>query len=223
MHKFIVPVALGVALMARGHEAAPAGTGVMPPAAVSSVESVKAELEAMFATDQSLRQEMVKLEKERGRNSPEAQEAMKKQREIDEKNIARLEEIIAQHGWPGITKFGGKAASAAFLILQHSDLPYQQKYLPLAREAAAKGELKGSSLALLEDRVRLREGKKQLYGSQVKRNAMDEWGPEPLEDEENVDALRASVGLMPLADYLQSFAETRGGKVSPKWAKRPEK
>lgn len=177
----------------------------------------------MFETDQSHRREVIELEKQHGRDSTEVKEAWAKQSAIDSQNIRRLEGIIAMHGWPGRTQFGDKAASAAFLILQHSDLSYQKKYLSLARDAAAKGEMRGSSLALLEDRVRLREGQKQIYGSQVTRNSADEWEPLPLEDEDKVDALRASVGLGPISEYLQGVASRSGGRVSPKWIKTVEK
>ena len=195
------------AFIARGQEAA-------------SIASIRAELETMRETDQAHRLEIVELEKKHGRNSAEVKDAWSKQSAIDAQNIRRLEEIIAQYGWPGRKQFGDKAASAAFLIVQHSALSYQKKYLPLARDAAAKGDLWASSLALLEDRVRLREGQKQLYGSQVTRNNADEWEPLPLEDEERIDSLRASVGLGPLSEYLQGFATRSGGRVSPKWAKK---
>jgi hypothetical protein len=80
--------------------------------------------------------------------------------------------------------------------------------------------MRGSSLALLEDRIRLREGQKQIYGSQVKKNGAGEWEPLPLEDEEKVDMSRASVGLEPISEYLQGFADRSGGCVSAKWAKK---
>lgn len=210
MQKLLIPAFLLLSLLAHGQEAAPTA-------------SIRAELEAMLETDQSHRREVIELEKKHGRNSAEVKEAWSKQSAIDAQNIRRLEEIIAQHGWPGRTQFGDKAATAAFLILQHSDLSYQKKYLSLARDAAAKGEMRGSSLALLEDRVRLREGQKQIYGSQVTRNSADEWEPLPLEDEEKVDALRARVGLGPISEYLQGFASRSGGRVNPKWTKQTAK
>lgn len=190
---------------------------------VASAVNVRTELEAMLVTDQSHRSEVIELEKKHGRDSTEVKEAWAKQSAIDSQNIRRLEEIIALHGWPGRTLFGDKAASAAFLILQHSELSYQKKYLPIARAAAAKGEMRGDSLALLEDRIRIREGQKQIYGSQVTRNSGDEWEPLPLEDEGKVDALRSSVGLGPLSEYLQGFASRSGGRVTPKWMKKAEK
>lgn len=206
MKAFLIPVFLVLLVSAHGQQA-------------MSVGNVRAELEAMLETDQLHRRELIELEKKHGRDSAEVKAAWSKQSAIDAQNIRRLEEIIAQYGWPGSKQFGDKAANTAFLILQHSDLSYQKKYLPLVREAVGAGDLRASSLALLEDRVRLREGQKQIYGSQVTRNSDDEWEPLPLEDEENVDTRRASVGLGPILEYLQRFAARSGGKVNPKWEK----
>jgi hypothetical protein len=62
------------------------------------------------------------------------------------------------------------------------------------------------NLALLEDRVALREGRKQIYGSQVGTDTVTRKNYLlPLEDPDNVDARRAKVGLGSLADYLKSF------------------
>jgi hypothetical protein len=183
------------------------------------IGTAKAELEAMFEADQAHRIQVIDLERQHGRDSAEVKAAWAKQSLIDAQNIRRLEEIIGEFGWPGSTQFGSWAATAAFLILQHSDLRFQKKYLPLARAAAKKGEMKSSDLALLEDRIRLRDGMNQIYGSQVTRNAADEWEPLPLEDEEKVDSLRASVGLGRISEYLEGFAKRSGGRVNPKWKK----
>ena len=50
----------------------------------------------------------------------------------------------------------------------------------------------------------VREGKPQIYGTQVK--SIEQWKGkepvlEPIEDEANVNARRAEVGLMPLSEY----------------------
>ena len=130
--------------------------------APSSIATSKSSVMPMDSADQSApgkrrasSSRSHRVARKHGRDSAEYKDAMTKQRAIDEDNIRRLEEIIAHYGWPGKTQFGDKAARTAFLILQHSDLNYQKKYLPLAREAAARGELPASQLALLEDRVRL--------------------------------------------------------------------
>src|SRR5687767_455451 len=57
------------------------------------------------------------------------------QDEIDRRNMKRLEEIIQEHGWPGKSLVGEKAAGAAFLILQHAEPEVLAKYFPLLKEA----------------------------------------------------------------------------------------
>ena len=175
-------------------------------------KALQAELLKMEAEDQKYRElleaEMIKMSSSGTTTaSKEYIAAVKSQDEIDKRNMARLEEIIKGYGWPGSRLVGEEAAQAAFLILQHSDLQHQEKYLPLLKEAAKKGEARAADAAMLEDRILVREGKKQLYGTQVS------FGPEtggklvlnPVEDEEHVDERRAAVGLMPLAEYLKHF------------------
>ena len=142
-----------------------------------------------------------------GKASDEFIAAVKSQDEIDARNMARLEDVIKQHGWPGKSLVGKEASQAAFLILQHTDLTRQRKYLPLLKKAARKGDARPADVAMLEDRILVGRGKKQIYGTQVRS------GPEtggklvlaPIEDEKHVDKRRASVGLMPLKDYLKHF------------------
>ena len=216
--RFLTP-AIGCALLCF-RPVAVAADAPPPPAAAekaqpkSSSDALRRELEAMLETDQAQRQQMTKVGNEHGQNSPEMTALWEKQKESDLHNIKRLEEIIAEVGWPKRSVFGNQASQAAFLILQHSDLSYQKKYLPLAREAVAANEMRGSSLALLEDRILLREGKKQIYGSQVRRNDAGQWEADALEDPAHVDERRAAVGLQPLAEYLAGFAQRDGGAVN---------
>jgi len=170
--------------------------------------TLRQELIKMGEADQQHRGRIVELLKQ-GQNpqqSPELEDLWKKQREIDEANMKRLEQIVKENGWPGVSLVGAEASRAAFLIVQHAEPIYQEKYLPLLRDAAAKKDIVASELAMLEDRVLMSQNKKQIYGTQLKVNPATKkrelW---PIEDEANVDARRASVGLMPLAGYLKMF------------------
>lgn len=166
---------------------------------------VKAELEAMFDTDQAHRGELDKLGKQYGYDSAQMNEFGKTVQQSDAANIARLVEIIESYGWPGRTLAGEKGSMGAFLVLQHADYAYQKKYLPLVRTAVSTGELRPDNLALLEDRILMREGKKQLYGTQLKTNDKGAWEFYPIEDEPNVDKRRLAAGLPPLAEYAKHF------------------
>src|SRR5262249_29700038 len=174
--------------------------------------ALQAELLRMEAEDQKYRGQMqaeiIKMSSSgTTEQSKELKAILKKQNEIDRKNLVRLEEIIKQHGWPGRSLVGEDGSMACFLILQHSDLSSQKRYFPLVKDGVTKGEVRAADAPMLEDRILMAEGRKQIYGSAVHS------GPEtggklvlhPIEDEEHVDERRAAVGLMPLADYLKEF------------------
>ena len=161
------------------------------------------ELWSMSMKDQAYYYHIQLADKQIDRFSPINRALWDLKSKLNEENLTRLEAIIAEHGWPKISEVKGSAAQAAFLIVQHSGLKVQEKYLPIMTEAANNGEANWSSLALLIDRVRMRNDEKQLYGSQVRRNPnTGAFEPFPIEDESNVDIRRKEVGLGPLADYL---------------------
>nr|WP_294785191.1 DUF6624 domain-containing protein [uncultured Flavobacterium sp.] len=72
----------------------------------------------------------------------------------------------------------------------------------MMREAVKKGDANAGNLAYLEDRVALREGRRQIYGSQSAKNKnTNKMYISPMIDPDNVDKRRAEVGLGPIADY----------------------
>jgi hypothetical protein len=101
---------------------------------------------------------------------------------------------------------GKQGSLTAFLVIRHADPDYQKKYFPLLKEAVSKGEADPVDAAYLEDRILMREGKKQIFGTQLHTNEVTKRiGLWPIDDEEGVDARRASLGLEPLAEYLKRF------------------
>ena len=163
------------------------------------------ELWTLKIKDQAFYYHIEVAEKQGGRNSPLVKALWHTKSLINEKTQARVEEIIDEHGWPTISDVKGNAASTVFLIIQHADLDVQLKYMPMMKEAAAKGEASSSSLALLIDRTNLRQGKKQVYGSQIGRTPEGEMYVQALEDPDNVDKRREEMKLGPLDDYTQRF------------------
>jgi len=152
------------------------------------------DLEAMTGPDQQYRGRMAE-----GREL--TQDEWKLQTAIDVANMRRLAQILDTFGWPGV-RFAGRASQTAFLVLQHADHDSQRTYLPLLRDAVKRNDALGAHLAMLEDRVRLADGKKQLYGTQLSGNPPRF---DPIEDEARVDARRAAIGLPPLAEYAKMF------------------
>jgi len=169
-------------------------------------QELKARLEKIYVQDQTLRQLYREAEEKFGRDSEEMNYFWSLMAEEDSASLAAVKEILDEHGWVGKSEVGGKANMTLFLVIQHSPLEVQQQYLPLMKESVEKGESSGRHLALLVDRVRMRNGKPQLYGSQI---TMDkESGEQVVYDvykPEYVDQRRAEVGLEPLNEYVKRF------------------
>ncbi len=161
-------------------------------------------LEKVYESDQKYRQEIMTLYEKKD-SDPVAIDAMwKKINKYDSINTIIVTGILEERGWPGPDVVGNDGCTTLFLVIQHADLKVQEKYLPMMRQAAKENKLNAAELALLEDRVALKHHKKQIYGSQItdlpKRKFLA-----PLIDPDHVDERRASVGLGPIADYLQRY------------------
>ena len=123
-------------------------------------------------------------------------------REIHEENNQRIKEVVSEYGWPGISLVGKEGVHAAWFLVQHAVLEpeFQEQCVALLKDAVEVREAKGVYLAMLNDRVLIRQGKPQIYGSQ---HEVDEHGklyPLTIEDPVIVDRLRREVGLESLAE-----------------------
>jgi len=165
-----------------------------------------AQLDSIFESDQLYRIQIKEIEQKFGRESNEMKSHYRLMAETDSLNLIKVKSILDSRGWLGADIVGEKGNSCLFLVIQHADLSTQEKYLPMMREAVKSGNAGASSLALLEDRVALRQGKKQIYGSQIGWNKDTKlYFVSPLEDPDNVDKRRAEVGLQPLSEYVQQW------------------
>lgn len=168
-----------------------------------------AKLDKIYADDQSHRMQINAIQEKYGWKSPQMDSIWKVIELKDSLNLIEVKKILDSRGWLGADIVGGKGNSTLFLVIQHADQKTQEHYLPMMREAVAKGNAAASSLALLEDRVALGQGKKQIYGSQIGMfRETNENYVLPLEDPDNVDKRRASVGLGKLQDYVTYWGMT---------------
>lgn len=122
---------------------------------------------------------------------------------VDADNLAALMTMVpAEDGWFLRSRYGDKSASAAFHIVQHSNLTTQKRFLPVLEGLVAKGEIDGQSYGMMFDRVAISEDRPQRYGSQFRCDG-GKWRPYPMEDADHVDALRAAM------NFPTTFAEYR--------------
>ena len=121
----------------------------------------------------------------------------------DTARVARLREIVAEHGWPTYDLVGRDGADAAWLIAQHADLQpdFQAEALRLLADAVADGQGSPGNLAYLTDRVAVAERRPQTYGTQMRCTRRGPVPRTPIADRVGVDQRRLEAGLPTLADY----------------------
>lgn len=127
-------------------------------------------------------------------------------RYLDSCNLVQIESLISQYGWLDKRLVGARGNQTCFLVIQHADSASQVKYLPILQQSVERGESSEGDYAMLLDRVLMRQGKPQLYGSQVvpdKENGG--WKFYTIKDEEHVNMRRARLKWIPMEEYAKLF------------------
>jgi hypothetical protein len=115
--------------------------------------------------------------------------------------LARLRQLAGTRGsdWPTRSVVGAAGVRAVWLLAQR-DTGLQRTALHRMMESGPDEAL-AADVAVLEDRVRLQSGRKQLYGSQL-RSVNGKLVPAPIEDAAHVDMRREAAGLPPLRQAI---------------------
>ncbi len=170
---------------------------------------LKAQLDRIYVRDQTLRQLYRDAEEKFGRDSEEMMYFWSLMAQEDSINETEVLAIIEEKGWVGTSVVGGQANMTLWLVIQHAPLEVQEKYLPMLKASVLEGESSGRHLALLEDRIQMRNGKPQTYGSQIsmdpetgKQTVYEIWEPE------YVNQRRKEVGLGPIEEYVKRWGIT---------------
>jgi hypothetical protein len=112
----------------------------------------------------------------------------------------RLWSILDDYeAWPGRALVGDDGEHAAWLVVQLADTDLQRRALEHLEAAVDCGDADPCHFACLLDRVRMAEGRPQVFGSQFVSAGDGAVAPWPIEDPCGVDERRRSVGLEPLA------------------------
>lgn len=122
----------------------------------------------------------------------------------DAASLAMLSKLAHRTGWGPKPAGGGQPWY--FLTVQHADANVADQYRILEqwKPLVAKGEVSEKAYAYLYDRVFLRIGGKQLYGTQF-RCVDSRYVPAPMEDEGHADERRRSIGLPALNEYAKTL------------------
>ena len=163
----------------------------------------------------ALREELVKRFQEAQRVSDGSDESAKSKLGAD--NTAYIKTVIERHGWPGNSLVGWDGAQAAFVLVHaaQADVEFQKKCLTLLEAAVKAKEASPDCLAQLTDRILFAEGKPQRFGTQF-HTVDGELVPRPIEDPNNLDARRQSLGLPPMAELTRQMKSLQRKDVEKK-------
>jgi hypothetical protein len=176
-----------------------------------SNELLRSEIVAMAENDLSVREELI------ADGSLTSQGYHPRMEAVHKKNASRLALIIDRNGWPGISLVGEDGARAAWLIAQHAigNPPFMRRCLLLLTKAASENEAPRWQLAMMEDRIRMYEGRPQAYGTQFQPDKNGAFVPYTIENPENVNERRRAVGLNTLEERISEIREQSVGEKVP--------
>ncbi|SNV32136.1 Uncharacterised protein [Chryseobacterium taklimakanense] len=195
----------------------------------TNLNKLKSDLAEIYNSDQELRQlidgnttkdKKSEIKKKYGLENTAEKQLWNKISKNDSLNLIKIEGIIKEYGYPGKSLVGTPLNSTVFLVVQHSELPIIEKYFPIIKEAGKKGELSMTSVAMMEDRMLMYQGKKQIYGTQVSgKKIIDsetqkeswEYFVWPIEDSENVNKRRKQIGF---EESIEEYANNFGIKYT---------
>jgi hypothetical protein len=162
-------------------------------------------LDSLYKSDQTSRYNYLDAVHKKA-NASVADSLLAIMRKKDQENLVTAKAIIDRYGWLGPQEVGMNASQGLFLIIQHADLSTQETYLPIIKSAEKQGKVLSSNLAILEDRILMRKGLKQVYGSQGfsdKKSGKKYFYP--ISDPDQVDNRRKSMGLIPMQEYANAI------------------
>ncbi|WP_214229014.1 DUF6624 domain-containing protein [Pedobacter sp. B4-66] len=168
-------------------------------------KSLVEQLDSIYKVDQAIRITYIEA-KQRKESVSLLDSLLNEMHKSDQANLIKVNAIIKKHGWLGPQKVGVIGAQGLFLVIQHADLKTQEFYLPAIRAAEKNGEILSSNLAILEDRVCMRSGKQQIYGSQGFTDSQT--GKKyiyPIIDVDNLDKRRIAMGMPLMQDYAKEW------------------
>lgn len=173
--------------------------------------SVDSMLCAIRDKDQSIRQKIMPMLASGNQDSIMA--VVVQMNMIDKENQTFVFGLLDNQGWPD--GLSDKANSAIFLVIDHAEFAAQEKYYPVVKEKAEQGIIGKEDAATLQDRILMKKGEMQVYGTQTTmvvingENINYLW---PVKNPDQLDKLRKEVNLPPIAEYIAVF-EKQGMKL----------
>ncbi|CTP93168.1 DUF6624 domain-containing protein [Xanthomonas graminis] len=201
----LAPVALDLRaandLLAVGvpHDAVVAASGLCQHPAPITHPDLRQALDERYERDQSLREVW-----DNAATDGDSAEAKAVDAE-DARNSKFVAAVLRDYGFPSKAMVGRKGVGEFYLLVQHSHSPeLMQDALIQARPLMLRGELARHDYALMIDRLRMFQGKPQIYGSQLSEED-GKLEPYPIEDRAGLDRRREAMEMEPFDSYFRSM------------------
>lgn len=185
----------------------------------SSAAQTDSLLCELHERDQQIRHELMKVQRafiaeQRAELVDSIVMLVEEEERTDSLNRVAVDSLL-QNGWPeGLSE---QSNQTIWLIIDHGDVEYQERYLPLIEQQTMRGIISLADYATLSDRVNVRRQRPQRYGTQTgytQRDGETFTYVYPIEDIAKLDSLRLSVGLDSMHIYLRQVSETLGTSVA---------
>jgi hypothetical protein len=165
-------------------------------------------IDSLYIIDQQVQTDIMEASKN-GATMEQLNPLFERQFTTFKNHIPIAKQIIAQNGYPTIGLVGKESSGKFFLLIQHADADpdFQAKMLKFIKKQVKNGSVKGSNYAFLADRVRLAQGKPQLFGSQLEYTAQGNAQSKNLAKPQNVNKRRQKYGMETLEAYLQKASD----------------
>jgi len=169
---------------------------------------IQAELESIFAADQRIRDLYLGKIPDTEERTEERLAWMRSERDrLDRFHVDRIQTIVAEVGWPAISRFGPVGSQTACVVAVHAvhDYEFMARSADWMKPLVEAGDLDPECWAQVTDRVLVHAGKPQQFGTQFRGEEIDgvfHWGIHPVADPAQLLARRDAAGLKPYAEYL---------------------
>ncbi|WMN11563.1 hypothetical protein QYS49_38865 [Marivirga salinae] len=134
----------------------------------------------------------------------ENEELIKEMKILDSTLLHKVTLFLNEYGWKSKKEIGELANMGLLLAIQHSSTEEMESFKEIVERAYQEDKVEKSSYALYVDRLKVRNGLPQIYGTQFyydEKSASLRFNE--IEDFENVNKRRKKVGLAKIEKYAK--------------------
>jgi outer membrane protein OmpA-like peptidoglycan-associated protein len=114
----------------------------------------------------------------------------------DSLNFLAIQKYLDHNGYPKIAKVGRRQSKAVgYIILHHFDSLTFERYLPVIKSLCMEGEAEWNMFAMMTDKLCIKKGEPQVYGTQYDRDANGRTILYKIDDIEKVNYRRMRIGM----------------------------